>query len=86
MGNMDPSGSIFRIVEQLVWAPGRAEGTGKRGWPELGRSKHLETRLDLTAEGGHAVMCCRVHLGTVPPEIRKKSKLQTGNWVKKILT
>lgn len=31
-------------------------------------------------------MCCQVHLGTVPPEIQKKSRFQTGTWVRKSLT
>lgn len=31
-------------------------------------------------------MCCQVHLGTVLPEIRKKSRFQTRNWVRKTLT
>lgn len=82
MGHMDPSGSIFGIVERRS----RLQAELKEQVNRLGRSEHLESHLDLTAEGGHTVMCCQVHLGTVPSEIRKKSKFQTGNWVKKTLT
>lgn len=62
-------------------APGGVEGTGERNWPELRRSKHLETLLDLAAEGGPP---CHVLSGD-PPEIRKKPGFQIG-WVRKTLT
>lgn len=60
----------------------QVKGAGQSG----GEMSTSESLLDLAAEGGHPIMCCQVHLGIVPPEIRKKSRFQTGNWVRKTLT